>query len=275
MEFSVVTLNTWKCDGLYRDRLRLMADGLRALAPDLVMLQEAFAADDDGTGEPVDTARSLAEATGLHMVRHAGRRKERLFETRTVDSTSGLAILSRRPILRHEVIELPTDPRDGDRQALIAVIEGDAPARPVIAVTTHLSHLARADELRQAQMDAALDAVAALPETPSAVFLGGDLNTGADSELITTLGRRHGLEVTNAYHVGDLDVSFPTLVSALPRRAATRDKCIDFIFLLSAAQAAPSYRLVTTERVLDKPDPETSTYPSDHTGVRAVFARVA
>lgn len=273
MDFSVVTLNTWKCDGLYRDRLRLMADGLRALAPDLVMLQEAFAV--EGEGEDIDTARSLAAATGMHVVRHAGRRKERLFETRTVLSTSGLAILSRRPILRHEVVELPSDPRDGDRQALIAVIEGDDPARPVVAVTTHLSHLARADELRQAQMDAALDAVAALPETPSAVFLGGDLNTGADSELITTLGRRHGLQVTNAYHVGDLDVSFPTLVSGLPRRAATRDKCIDFIFMLTAAQATPSYRLVTTERVFDKPDPETATYPSDHAGVRAVFSRVA
>ncbi|GAA0592591.1 endonuclease/exonuclease/phosphatase family protein [Caenispirillum bisanense] len=273
MDYSVVTLNTWKCDGLYRERLRLMADGLRALSPDLVMLQEAFATED--CDEPVDTARVLAEATGMHVVHHPGRRKERLFETRTVVSTSGLAILSRRPILRHEVIDLPTDPRDGERHALIAVIAGDSPERPVVAVTTHLSHLARADALRQAQMDAALDAVSALPETPAVVFLGGDLNSSADSDLVTTLGHRHGLEVTNAYHVGDLDVSFPTLVSGLPKRAATRDKCIDFIFMLTAAHAAPSYRLVTTERVLDKPDPETSTYPSDHTGVRAVFRRVA
>jgi len=38
----IVALNTWKNEGDYRRRLRLMRDGLAELAADVICLQEAF-----------------------------------------------------------------------------------------------------------------------------------------------------------------------------------------------------------------------------------------
>ena len=57
----IVTLNTWKNEGDYARRLPLMRDGLAALSPDVVCLQECFVADG------FDTAAFLAAELGLHL----------------------------------------------------------------------------------------------------------------------------------------------------------------------------------------------------------------
>src|SRR5882724_10070526 len=86
-----VTLNTWKNEGDYFVRMRAMIVGLRALEPDVVLLQEVFRTA-DGT---VHTARSLADALSLTMAYAPARAFPRPWQGGKVQSESGLAILLR------------------------------------------------------------------------------------------------------------------------------------------------------------------------------------
>ena len=156
----LVTLNTWKGDGAYAGRMDRMAEGLAELAPDVVALQEVLLAPALGC----DTAAFLADALGLPAVTLPLRRKRRVVEGRAADSWSGLAVLSRRPILSHRTIPLPDDPRDGERAAL--AVELDLDGIRVTVVTLHLTHLADGDALRRRQWDAIAAATAEIRDRP-------------------------------------------------------------------------------------------------------------
>jgi hypothetical protein len=67
----VVTLNTWKGDGAYSARLRLMVEEVGQLDPDILLLQECFAAPELGH----DTAAALAGAMGFQSANWPGRKK--------------------------------------------------------------------------------------------------------------------------------------------------------------------------------------------------------
>lgn len=169
----IVTLNTWKCDGDYPRRLTRMSTGLAALAPDLVALQEVFIAPDLGG----DTAAFLAQALGMHKAVLPLRRKQRLVEGRSVESWSGLAVLSREPILAQRVITLPSDPRDGERAALAVDLAWEG--LRIILVALHLTHLGDAAPLRRRQWERIVAATADVPT----VLAAGDFNATADSFL--------------------------------------------------------------------------------------------
>jgi hypothetical protein len=66
--FVVMTLNTWKRQGAYKARLRLMAEEIGRLDPDILLLQECFAAAELG----YDTTAAPAGATGFHSASWAG-----------------------------------------------------------------------------------------------------------------------------------------------------------------------------------------------------------
>ena len=108
----LITLNTWKGDGAYHRRLIAMADGLAAENPDIVLLQECLRAPE----ARLDTAACLAETLGMDHVAWHGRRKARLVEGREFDCTSGVAILSRLPILASRTIMLPVAAADERRR---------------------------------------------------------------------------------------------------------------------------------------------------------------
>lgn len=134
----IVTLNTWKNEGLYLRRLQLMGDGLREMAPDVVCLQECFAA------EGFDTAGGLAAELGLVAHEASARRKVRRHQGRDLDSTSGLAILARTQGVADR-LDLASHPADGERiaQRLDLEVEG----RPLRILNLHLTHLRGADGL--------------------------------------------------------------------------------------------------------------------------------
>jgi endonuclease/exonuclease/phosphatase family metal-dependent hydrolase len=162
----VITLNTWKGDGAYTQRLAAMAAGLHALAPDIVALQEALAAPAAGH----DTAAHLATALGLDAATLPLRRKPRTVEGRVIDSTSGLVVLSRWPIRAQRAVPLTSDLRDGERAALI--VEVAAPRRPISIACVHFTHLANADELRRREWQEVQAAVAGC----QTVIVAGDFN---------------------------------------------------------------------------------------------------
>lgn len=162
----LVTLNTWKGDGAYVKRLDAMAAGLAALSPDIVTLQEVLAAPAAG----YDTAAHLAASLRMNAASLPLRRKPRLVEGRTVDSTSGLAVLSRWPIRRERSVPLTADARDGERAALVAEIETHE--RPITIACVHLTHLSDTESLRRRQWHE----VAAALSGPAAAIVAGDFN---------------------------------------------------------------------------------------------------
>eukprot|EP01032_Pedospumella_encystans_P006797 gene6797-8150_t len=101
----------------------------RLLQPDLICLQEVYA---DAT---MDAGEWLADALGLTRVGVPARIKQRS----GVLSSSGIAILSRLPLLTEKSLDLPTSAADGGRKSLSAVFE--ATNGPIRVVSLHLSHL--------------------------------------------------------------------------------------------------------------------------------------
>lgn len=168
----ILTWNTWKNTPPYRARLDVMAEVAIEVAPDIVLLQEAF------VGGGADTAARLAEALGLRSLAAPARAKPRLQEDGSmVDSTNGLAILCRREASEHRVIALPPHPDDPDRIALVARIDG------VTVVNLHLTHLSDGDALRRDQILHLLDHLD--PAAPT--ILGGDLNAEAGDPAVAAL----------------------------------------------------------------------------------------
>lgn len=170
----IVSLNTWKCDGAYRQRLGLMAEGLAALAPDVLLLQEVFATED---GQAC-TAAFLARALSMHVAMTPARRKHRWFEGQPRLSTSGLAVLCRQPLQSWQVLELPSDEADGERIALLASVS--LGGQDLWLANLHLTHLPDAGALRARQLQSCLEVLQAVAgDAPC--LIGGDFNAPASS----------------------------------------------------------------------------------------------
>jgi endonuclease/exonuclease/phosphatase family metal-dependent hydrolase len=225
----IVTLNTWKNEGDYRRRLELMAEGLAALSPDVVLLQEVFA------GGGCDTAASLARRLGMHVSCFPARLKRRQHLGRQVLSTSGLAVLSRSRAAC-QVLPLSSHPLDGERIAVRADLAGG-----LRVLNLHLSHLGGelGDALRAQQLREALNWAKA--DWTGNLVVGGDLNAPAHDACLAELWAcmRRPLELGSTLH------------GAGP--------AIDHLVLLGAPTSL-------RHRVLTEAD-ETGVRPSDHCGV--------
>ena len=260
---SLLTINTWKNDGPYRQRLACLTRELLRLQPDVICCQEVFRTVDDAVNQ-TDTGRNLADALGMQYTCAPARRKLRLFDGQLVDCESGLAVLSRYPIRHCEISTLPTDERDGDR--LAQFVQLDINDSSVLIVNTHLTHLRHCSDLRQRQLDAILTH-SLLANAYDAIFLAGDFNAESPSSEIQFLLTHPAPSVRNTYTAGGglpPGYTMPGSQTAAITQPA-RGRCIDFIF--SIAHPPAHHPVVTAARVvLDTPDAE-GIYPSDHYGI--------
>jgi len=232
----IVTLNTWKNEGDYPRRLRLMSEGLADLAPDVVCLQEVFV----GAGQ--DTAAVLARDLGLHLHVAPARLKLRAHDGRVVESSSGLAMLT-RGVARTRTLGLPADPADGERIAQAADLVSCG--RPIRLLNLHLTHLRAAEALRAAQLQTAL--AWAEDGLPGALVIAGDLNATAASPGLAPL---------------DLPLLPATLHGAHVDAPAHAGLAIDHCGLIRPG----GWRVARQGRGLDRPDPA-GWFPSDHAAV--------
>lgn len=253
--FTVCTLNTWKCDGRYRDRLALMEAEARRLRPDILLLQEAFAAPSLG----LDTTMRVAGALGHDFAGAPARAKLRGFEGAAVASISGLAVLSRGDIQSSRAVPLPEDARDGERIAQI--VEIMLHGRRLLVVNMHLVYLPDRDDLRRAELEATLAALPPLDRYDAAV-MAGDFNCPPDSPPIRWLMEQSGRRVVDACTAAG--VEFITHEKSRSRPAQR----IDYIFLLETGSGA-GVRIATAGRVFETRDPALGILPSDHYGVLA------
>jgi len=248
----IVSLNTWKCDGDYAKRLPFMAQGLLALEPDIVLLQEVFRSLDG----PWDTAAYLAGALQMQADCSWVRRKPRWLQGMWHDSESGMAMLCKRPVLDSRVISLPSSPEDGGRNAQLFAFEHGA--EKFWLGNVHLSHLEHADVLRQTQFNAVWNQQV-LDQLSGSLWILGDFNTPLEPAgawlappapwfAEDTFARPGGGQKVT--HIDETGV------------AHNLDQCVHMWKLHPGRLAA-----VNAQVVLNRPDPVTGILASDHCGL--------
>ena len=255
MELTLLTINTWKCDGDYYIRRAVLLKELAAAGAQVILCQECFQSVDGHT----DTLGFLSAGLGMSAYFLPGRRKERLLGDERVDSFSGLGILTSLPALDHTVIDLPAVAADGDRKAQLLTLE-PLPGHPMLIANIHLTHL-RDDRLRREQLSSLLDAVRG--NNAESRLIGGDWNAEADSPVLID-----ALQPVRALDCYVLGGGGAPRISLLDSMRNDRPICVDHFFILpgSGQELYPS--ILRADIVLDKPDATSGLYPSDHFGIR-------
>ncbi|MBD0424830.1 endonuclease/exonuclease/phosphatase family protein [Streptomyces sp. TRM S81-3] len=180
----VVTWNLWWRFGPWEERQKAILAVLRELRPDVVGLQEVWAADEGG-----NLAEWLAGELGLHWAWAASEAPER-WQRRIADGTVGIgnAVLSRWPVVERAALRLPVPGElDDGRLALYARL--DAPGHRVPFFTTHLTSAPQASAVRHRQVAALAEFVAAHRRgTGFPPVVTGDFNAPPDSDEVRLLG---------------------------------------------------------------------------------------
>jgi endonuclease/exonuclease/phosphatase family metal-dependent hydrolase len=225
----LVTLNFWGLTPPLDVRLALAERQLRALAPDLVAMQEVAPMRENGRRGRTTAAR-LAEALGCEHVYEPAVHRD--------DGDEGLAILSRHPIVVHRVSHLP----DTDSRILLSA-RIHTPAAPLWLHCTHLSHRLDDGVAREHQVAAVDQAIRDLgmgaDDAPVHV-LCGDFNADPDSDelrflrgLTTLAGRRTAYQDAFArVHPHAAGFTWCTeLGAARARRSNDADRRLDYVFV--------------------------------------------
>ena len=255
MELTLLTINTWKCDGDYYIRREILQRALKDAAAKVILCQECFRTVD---GE-VDTLERLSEGLGMPAYFVAARRKQRMFQGEAVDCYSGLGMLTSLPVLKESVIELPSSEEDGGRRAQLMTV-GVLPGLSMLIANIHLTHL-RDEALRRQQLAVILEEVRR--SEASIRVIGGDWNTPAPHKMMQTV------PAADCYVLGG---GVEPRVSLLASREAGRPVCVDHLFTLPVSGSQTSYpSFIRAGIVLNEPDAGTGLYPSDHFGIRVTL----
>ena len=253
----IITLNTGKCDGPYSERVRWLAEEASDLRPDVFACQEVFRAEDG----QMDTFGTLQRHLQMDGAWAPARYKTRTLEGRDVAGWSGMALFSTKPWAYVDVIELPSDPLDGDRVAQVGLLELERFS--VVVANVHLTHLRDADHVRRRQIECVLEHP--LMQMKQALrVICGDFNSLPESRLMQELmaSKEHG-NLRDAYVIGGGQVDRATLP---PREGAMAGRCVDYI--LSLASSGDTHPLFTSSTVTFKRrHPSRGILPSDHYGV--------
>jgi endonuclease/exonuclease/phosphatase family metal-dependent hydrolase len=259
----VATLNIWNRFGPWQERLAAIRAGVGALAPDVLGLQEVLRLD-EAEGDGLDQAAAIADGFGYHVT-HARAKGERW----------GNAVLSRWPIARREVFDLPRAGTDEKRTLLFAEIVAPFGAIPVFV--THLNWKFDEGHVREVQLrEIALhiESLAAPGAFPA--ILVGDFNAEPDSDEIrflrglTSLGGTRRVYFQDAFALaGDGSPGF-TFAGRNPFAAPLRepDRRVDYIFVRGRderCRGLPLDARVCFDEGVD------GTFPSDHFGVIATL----
>jgi endonuclease/exonuclease/phosphatase family metal-dependent hydrolase len=255
MELTLLTINTWKCDGDYYIRRAVLLKELAAAGAQVILCQECFQSVDGHT----DTLGFLSAGLGMSAWFLPGRRKERLLGDERVDSFSGLGILTSLPALDHAVIDLPAVAADGDRKAQLLTLE-PLPGHRMLIANIHLTHL-RDDRLRREQLSSLLDAVRG--NNAESRLIGGDWNAEADSPVLID-----ALQPVRALDCYVLGGGGAPRISLLASMRNDRPICVDHFFMLPGSGQEAYPPILRADIVLDKPDAASGLYPSDHFGIR-------
>jgi endonuclease/exonuclease/phosphatase family metal-dependent hydrolase len=257
-----LTLNLWGAEPPLARRMEIIAQGIAALAPDVVALQEV-----QDRPDLRNQAVTLAEATGMTPV----------FAPAVAfrGGHEGLAFLSRWPIVAHEARSLPHATSDEQRIVLSAAIAATAGQPPTWVHVTHLNYRLAHGRQREEQVIAIDEVVAGKSDSVPQILLG-DFNARPESDeirwlcgLTTLAGRRTSFQ--DAW--GRRHPALPgwTWAAANPYTAPLAflqcDRRLDYIFVTPERRDGRG-RILDCRIVFDQPAAD-GVYASDHYGLIA------
>lgn len=273
----VVTINFWGIEPPLDRRLALAERQLRALAPDVVCMQEV---------RPLDgragrtTADVLASALGLNVVFEPSVTwADDAFGPGTRGGVEGLAILSRAAVLEHRSLILPVARPTETRQLLSARVDV---AGGIWIHTTHLHYRLDDGIAREEQVVAVDAAIRALGRgnTDAPQILCGDMNATPDSDemrflrgLHTLAGRRtHWQDAWLRIHGPlreDAGITWSSEnAQTRPLRSLDLDRRIDFVYVTSRKKDGRA-TITDCQVVLTEREEPGGVCASDHYGVMA------
>lgn len=260
--FNVLHGGPWSAftgdDHELESRLAITIAQLRALAPDLVALQESSV-----TRRRGDVAARIASALGLVHVQ--ARAIERVFGLRFLGKLIvgvlgfevGPAILSRFPITAVDVVDLPRcQCRIDPRVALRADVQ--TPAGPITVFSTHTTR----DDCQTRRV-----AELALAANGRSTLVMGDLNTAETAPGLVAF--RDGGFV-DVFRAANPTAPGHTVWQRIDAPAPTVQRRVDYVFV-KPAEGVEAH-VVSSRIVLDTPratDEGGALWPSDHYGVFA------
>ncbi|MFI7547530.1 endonuclease/exonuclease/phosphatase family protein [Actinoplanes sp. NPDC049599] len=260
----VMTWNVWwRFGGNWRER----ADGIRitleTYQPDVLGLVETWAG--DGTTQP----DVLAGQLGMHAAfvpSSLPPAPEPVEEPGQLGVTVGLGLLSRWPILRTEIRELPHPQRPGAAPtALVAALDHPRGPLHVIVACREWEPRYAADRAAQSQALADLVTDPAL-DGPLPVLLIGDLNAPPDEPELAPLRA----VTVDTWEEGGGDPGVTTLDSLVPyaplEATTLIDRRIDHVL---ARPGRPGAVVTVRGAFLAGDRPIDGRYPSDHYAIGA------
>lgn len=267
----LVTLNLWGTEPPLDRRLALAEEQLRALAPDVIGLQEV---------RPLDglagrtTADVLGDALGMQRVYEVTLRwNDGDFFAGHPGGEEGLAILSRFPILEHRATRLP-EARPTEARILLSA-RLDTPAGAVWCHTTHL-HYRLDDGVARERQVVAIDDVLRAIDSDRPQLLCGDFNAPPDADeirflrgLTTLAGRRtHYQDAWLRCHPDERGHTWSSENEhTRPLRSLDIDRRIDYVFVTTRRKDGRG-TVKDCRVVLDQRD-ASGICASDHYGVLA------
>ena len=256
---SVLSWNLWWRFGPWEERLPAIVETIRRLDPDIAALQEVWVADG------ISSAHHIAEALDLNVA--VDHRLE-------LDGVGfGNAVVSRWPISDTESMPLPRGQVAHDEQRLVVRATVDAPFDPVQVHSTHLNWRHDDSAVRQEQVRALCEMVAAGRPRAFPPIVCGDFNAEPDSDEIRMMTGKAavpapGLVFRDAWTAPGTDGPGSTWVDANPfaRAEHEQERRIDYVFTgwrRNDGRGAPTSCRVVGDEPVD------GVWPSDHLGVLA------
>ena len=259
MMVKVLTINTWKCDGDYDQRLLLLRDQIAATGADIIFIQEAFRTPDLS----YCTLRYLAQSLRYYYSFVPARRKKRKINNVVRDSFSGLGMLSRFPFHNSENIVLPSTLRDGGRSAQLEIVH--AYGKKILLANIHLSFLRERDNLKVQQLERILNKLVEV-EGVDLYCIGGDFNSVPNSKTIEYLKSYSFIRFMDVFDLSNDTVENPiTFWDPFNKSGAQ----IDYIFF--GVNKGDEFPLVHSAEVALNESNALGIFPSDHFGVLAKF----
>ncbi len=254
----VVTLNLWNDRPDVEKRMRVAVEGLRALQPDVIGLQEVWGPG-QGENQSIEIARALAARHWFDSV-----------EERPTGGAIGNAVVSRFPIQRRESLALPSTAED-PRRAIYCALETPGGILPFF--TTHFSWEMWHSPRRESQA-VALDEFVAARAGDLPPILTGDFNASPDSDTVRFLTGRASLQGRGAYYRDAWHRRHPhedgyTWSDRNPYavRWIERNRRLDYVFVGPIREDGWG-AILDSRVVLDMPGTD-GVFASDHFGVYA------
>jgi endonuclease/exonuclease/phosphatase family metal-dependent hydrolase len=249
---TVATINIHGREERWRQRRHLLVAQLIESGADLIGVQQVYLA----TGQAVWLCRQI-------NVRLSGSDKEpyrviqKSYRHLVHGLTSGVAVLSRLPVLYNEELNLGY----GGRIALRIHVE--LPSHQTMDfVTTQLHHVPYEREARQEQAMKLTAWLHGHKRVPIQV-VAGDMNEVPDGPAITLFKQSFRSAYEDVYRREPL-ATFPTALGTVSER---QGNCLDYIFVSSAVR-----RVARATIFCDAPASDDNTlYASDHVGLLATL----